>query len=80
MSLPLTDKTPLAISDLPFPLGEVAILRALPSRREYRLLAGPYYGAEIPLLRAALLQLAGAVGVAIAEEQGGITIFRRLSP
>ena len=72
---PLSNKVGLTISQLTFGLRGIEILREPPTRG-YAVVAGPYFEAEMPLLKAALDQLRGA-RPAIAEEAGGVTIYRQ---
>ena len=69
------NKIALTISQLTFGIRGIEILREPPTRG-YAVVAGPYCEGEMALLKAALDQLRGA-RPAIAEEGGGITIYRQ---
>lgn len=74
--LSLTPKSPLHIEMIDFALRGVTILRQAPGP-EYAIVAGPYFAAELGLLRGALQQCRGARDLALREEDGGVCIYRR---
>ena len=76
------DKAKLSISDLPFALGAVKIIRRM-GRMDYqdwRILAGPYHAHEVKMLHDTLegLGLGTRVVLAVTEENGGISIYRSI--